>query len=147
MPSRPKNHTPSDRDPAGEQVRGVASSDGGLKELLQRIVGEAVRAALRDELPEMLGPLVAAREADAGERVYLSVKQAAELVGVAEATIRGWVNTGALPKHGAFRVLRVRRDELEAFLRRPCKQNADAVVDAKACAILASVSTGKRRLS
>jgi excisionase family DNA binding protein len=50
---------------------------------------------------------------------YLTVAQAAQLANVADATIRAWTKRGALPRHGRGRVFRIRRVELEAFLKGP----------------------------
>lgn len=74
----------------------------------------AVRAlvkALRDEL-------VAKRDIkpanDRGE--YLSTEEAAELARMSPHTIRKWVRTGRLPRHGTGARVLIRRSELERVL-------------------------------
>jgi excisionase family DNA binding protein len=51
-----------------------------------------------------------------GEREYLSVRRAAEVVEVCEDTVRGWIALGRLGRYKAGRELRVRRDELDRLL-------------------------------
>ena len=88
-----------------------------LDDELRRIIREEVRAVLRAELPDLLRGLM--RPANVpGSAQYLTTISAAQLVGVRPETIRDWVASGALPRHGVGRVLRVRRDELEAFMAR-----------------------------
>lgn len=69
---------------------------------------EMIRAIVREEL---------ARTQPAPEPdVYLSPAAAAELAGVAPATIRRWVAEQRLPGYHAGRAIRIRRSELEALL-------------------------------
>jgi excisionase family DNA binding protein len=77
-----------------------------FEDLLKRIVTEAVRDAIRLEL-ERFTPAAAAP--------FLSVRDAAALVGVSRATLRGWTRDG-LRGYGTGGQLRVRRDELEEFM-------------------------------
>jgi excisionase family DNA binding protein len=76
------------------------------EELLRRIVTEAVRDAIRLEL---------GGSTPAAGALFLSVRDAAALVGVSRATIRGWTREG-LRGYGTGGQLRVRRDELEDFM-------------------------------
>lgn len=49
---------------------------------------------------------------------YLSAEQAADIAGVTPETVRKWTRLGDLRAHRAGRLLRVRLDELEAYLTR-----------------------------
>lgn len=48
---------------------------------------------------------------------YLTVNEAAEVARVVPNTIRRWQRTGRLDKHWAGSAVRVRRDDLDRFLR------------------------------
>lgn len=74
---------------------------------------EAKIAPLRQELASLRAEVCGSGRPGSGE--YLSPKEAGELVGVNPATVRGWI-AGGLRHYGRGRVLRVRRDELQAFL-------------------------------
>lgn len=76
---------------------------------------DAIRVALRAEIRSIIREELA-RLATPEE--YLSIRGAADLAGVVPATVRRWVREGKLARHGAGRHLRVRRAELEEFLRR-----------------------------
>jgi excisionase family DNA binding protein len=58
---------------------------------------------------------------------YLSPRVAGAVAQVAPGTVRRWVREGKLAGHHAGRVLRVRRADLEALLRRPRVISADHV--------------------
>jgi excisionase family DNA binding protein len=77
-----------------------------FEDLLKRIVTEAVRDALRLEF---------GRSTPTTEAPYLSIRDAATLVGVSRATIRGWTQEG-LRGYGTGNNLRVRSDELHEFV-------------------------------
>lgn len=47
---------------------------------------------------------------------YLSTAEAARIASVTPGTIRRWIREGELTRHAAGAHVRVRRDELEAFL-------------------------------
>lgn len=54
----------------------------------------------------------------AGVFEMLSVRQAAEIVGVTGETVRGWIASGLLPaRRVGPRLLRIRPEDLEDFLR------------------------------
>jgi excisionase family DNA binding protein len=88
---------------------------------IRGILREEIRSALRDMLPT-------AAPAPKAPAAYLSTREAAELVGVRPETVREWVASGDLPPHGAGKVLRVRRDQLEAFMA-SSRRRATAEVD------------------
>jgi excisionase family DNA binding protein len=71
------------------------------------------------------------------DATYLTVAQAAQLANVAEATIRAWLKRGSLPQHRAGRVFRVKRAELEAFLKGRPDQDRPPDPDEQAAKILA----------
>ncbi len=73
-----------------------------LEDIIRRIVREELAAAANDQQP-------------ASE--YLSTTEAAALARVTPGTIRRWIREGELTRHAAGAHVRVKRDELEAFLR------------------------------
>jgi excisionase family DNA binding protein len=74
---------------------------------LRSLVGEEVRRVLREEMRPS--------PTEAGE--YLPVAGAASVAAVTPDTIRVWIGQGRLGRYSAGRELRVKRSELEAFLR------------------------------
>ena len=48
---------------------------------------------------------------------YLSVRDAAELLGCSVAAIRKWIRKGKIRVLHASRLVRIRQEDLEAFLR------------------------------
>ena len=50
-----------------------------------------------------------------GDRRYLSVKQAAEYLGVHRTTIHEWIKRRGLPSHGVAATRRIELSELEAW--------------------------------
>ena len=50
-------------------------------------------------------------------RRYLSVQDAAELLGCSVAAIRKWIRLGKIRVLHASRLVRIRQEDLEAFLR------------------------------
>src|SRR5262249_59048618 len=96
-----------------------------------------IREAVREEVGALLyrAPANDAQTKQAGE--YLSVAEAARLVGVHTATIRGWIKSGELPGHHAGRHHRVRRGELERFLARR-KEGGAVGLEARAAELAAA---------
>jgi excisionase family DNA binding protein len=91
----------------------------GLEAALRRVVADTVRGVLREELGGMLRDALTAAPGRHGEDDrYLSVKEAAQLVGVRAETIRSWLQAGYFPAYRAGRILRIRRVELESYLAR-----------------------------
>src|SRR5579871_5491512 len=82
---------------------------------MRQLVREAVRDALREELPGLLKSATAAPPAPNDE--YLSVKRAAAMISVNPETIRSWLQQGRLKRYGHGRVLRVRAEDLHACMR------------------------------
>jgi excisionase family DNA binding protein len=109
---------------------------------------DGVRDAVREEtreLRELLRELVTdprLRDRAAGgtgEPRYLNPSEAARMAGVQVQTIQRWVRAGRLRGHSAGRVLRIRLDDLQAFLARGPSSGervSDADLDARAAAIL-----------
>ena len=88
-----------------------ASIDAALRALLR----DVVRDVVREELAGLTAPAVA--PPPPGLPLYLTAEQAAEIAGVAEKTVRGWVRAGKLRGHWAGRLLRIERTDLEHFMR------------------------------
>ncbi len=104
--------------------------DAAFRELLRDVVRREIRDALSDR----------AQAPEASE--YLSVGAAADLAGVAQGTIRMWIRSGHLVPYRAGRVYRVRRCDLEAFLRSGGHEVPEIVdLDERASALL----SGSRR--
>ena len=103
-------------------------------------------AALRDLVREVLREeLAAAREAPARPE-WVSVADAAAMASVTPDTIRESISRGILPRYKAGRVLRVRRDELEAYLANPRHERArGAVARELSPEELADLDLGRRR--
>jgi excisionase family DNA binding protein len=123
---------------AGERPRGGA---------LETVLAEIVRLALHDEVMELLrAELPAALRAALGPpptcppeavptEVYVTATRAAEIAGVRAATIRSWVVSGELRGHHAGRLLRIRVDDLHAYLARQ-KERAPIDLDRRAGELL-----------
>ncbi len=106
---------------------------------LDESIAAAVREALEAELPRAVREALRVVQGAAAAPVeYLKTAEAARVAQVAEETIREWVRDGRLPRHNAGRELRVRRDELEAFLDGQGPKTAGSVeqATARAAAIL-----------
>jgi excisionase family DNA binding protein len=73
---------------------------------LRALVSEEVRRALREELARA-----------PGQDEFLPVTDAARIAAVHADTIRAWIAMGRLVRYSAGRELRVKRSDLEAFLR------------------------------
>ena len=73
-----------------------------IEQIIRRIVREELASAANDQTP-------------VGE--YLSTTEAAAFARVTPGTIRRWIRAGELTRHEAGAHVRVRRDELEAFMK------------------------------
>lgn len=94
-----------------------------FEEMLRHILREEIRAALRDQFAEEpLGVTLASG--------WLTIAQAAAHASVHSATIRAWIKGGELPASKRGRVVRVKRDDLDALLSRAPASPA-AVFDIK----------------
>ena len=113
---------------------------------LRDLVREAMKLALRDELPalirEHLKPILEREAACADRGVALSTGEAAAYAGVSPATSREWVNAGQLRAQRAGRVLKVRRGDLDAFLARS-EPRGEGVIDLSERA--REILSGKKR--
>lgn len=74
---------------------------------------ETIRAIVRDELARAERERTAASSSDE----YLSTGDAAKLADVASGTIRRWIREGKLTEHRAGRLVRIKRADLEEYLR------------------------------
>lgn len=76
---------------------------------LRSLIRDEVRAVVREELAKLELGRPTTQE-------YLSPESAATLTETSVSTIRGWLREGRLRTYHAGRLVRVRRDELEALL-------------------------------
>lgn len=92
--------------------------------LLDDAIRAVIRAELNDFFEEKLKPLLEARQQAQATKVlhegalYVSTTQAAKMVGVSVGTIQAWVRSNRLPAHKAGRLLRIKVEDLEAFMTR-----------------------------
>lgn len=73
-------------------------------------IEQIIRRIVREEL-------AARAPANDGAGEYLSTTEAARIASVTPGTIRRWIREGELTRHAAGAHVRVKRDELEAFLK------------------------------
>lgn len=89
---------------------------------LDDAIRETVKKAVASELDDLrksidaLKASIAANPAPAGPHDYVDAAEAAAIAGVKAQTVRRWIARGELRGHRAGRLLRVRVDELRAFL-------------------------------
>jgi excisionase family DNA binding protein len=104
---------PENVDWVDEPAERIPSIDTAIREAVREVVREEIRLAVREELARIR------LDAEAGSRAdtYLSVGEAAKVMGVHPGTVRAWIRDGQLPQHRAGRHYRVRKSELEAFAR------------------------------
>lgn len=113
-----------------------------FEDVLKHWLQEAIRAEL-NEVSQKVEEL-AARLKNTGSAfpVFLTADDVASLTKVRPQTVRSWVSSGSLPAHYAGRKLRIRLDELEAFMQRekgePLSSTADD--DDRVREILASIN-------
>lgn len=99
---------------------------GDVDTALRRLLGEALGPIEErlDRIHKQLGE----QEALNGE--YLTIKQAAQLAGVAPGTVRRWIRDDKLASCKAGRSLRVKRGDFELFMSGGAV-NAEGVIDFK----------------
>lgn len=89
-----------------------------LDEAIRITVKQAVASEL-DDLRQAIASLKASLQttsAPAAPHDYVDAAEAAAIAGVKAQTVRRWIARGELRAHRAGRLLRVRVDELRAFL-------------------------------
>jgi excisionase family DNA binding protein len=111
----------------GDEVVAALSSRAGL-------ASDRLRTDLREIIREELAVLIGERAPQADR--LMSADEAAKVAGVASATVRRWVYRGDLPGHYAGRLLRVRLDELRAFLSRDRSTGEPVDVDRRVAEIM-----------
>jgi excisionase family DNA binding protein len=94
-----------------------------IEDMLQRLVTKAMEDVVERRLLPLMSERIASLTAPAE---WLKIGEAARHAGVADDTVRDWIQRGDLPEYRAGRHLRVRRDELDRFLSR---RSTDAVTD------------------
>jgi excisionase family DNA binding protein len=91
------------------------------------LLDDALRAAIRAELntlfEEKLKPLLEAQQITSTRirldaPLYVSTAEAAKMIGVSVCTVQAWVRQNRLRGYKAGRLLRIRVDDLEAFISR-----------------------------
>lgn len=94
-----------------------------LDQALRVLIEDVVRRVLREELASAnkRDDLVGDHEGSA----YVTIREASRLVAVSENTLRSWLRRG-LQEHRVGRVVRIRRADLDSFLR---TRGADAAPD------------------
>ena len=105
-----------------------------IEDMLQRLVTKAVEDVVERRLLPLMNERMTAVAAPAE---WLSVNEAAKHAGVADDTVRDWIQRGDLPEHRAGRHLRVRRDELDRLLsHRSGDPVTDEAIDSAVTSIL-----------
>jgi excisionase family DNA binding protein len=118
-----------------------------LDDAIRVAIRGELRAALREDLPELLRETLAVRAPASTDSPYLSTARAAKLAGVRPETVRSWIAGGKLPGHRAGRLLRVRRDELEALMAHgPERGKVEVDLDTLATDIMAG-RMGRKKAS
>lgn len=85
---------------------------------LRRLIQDAVRSELGDVVRRVADLAASLQSSGSDLPIFLTANEVAELTKVRPQTVRSWVSSGVLPAHYAGRKLRVRLDELEAFMQR-----------------------------
>ena len=83
---------------------------------LRAIVRDEVRAIVREELRSVIGGRSNSEAAGAAE--FMSVAEAAKLIGISAGTIRTWIKDGRLVALHAGRKIRLRRTDVVGALDR-----------------------------
>jgi excisionase family DNA binding protein len=129
-----------------------------LDEAVRSLVRDEVRTVLRDELRAILREeLLAALKqrhvdrqsdivGDPSQERYVDAVEAGTIAGVRPSTVRSWVERGHLKGYRSGRLLRVRLDELKAYLGRSTA-GADVVnIEGRVRAMLAKQKSRRSRL-
>jgi excisionase family DNA binding protein len=99
---------------------------------------ELMRQAVEDAIDAKLGSLVSHRDRPEHPE-YLTTKEAARIARVEPDTVRDWLKSGRLARHGTTRHLLVRLDQLEAFLSTAAtgeSEPTDEALEARAIALV-----------
>jgi excisionase family DNA binding protein len=115
----------------------TSTLDEVLRAAVREVVREELHAAMAtNALPPASTPTTTATATPPGE--FLSTTQAGAIAGVRPATVRAWIQQGHLREHRAGRLVRVKLDELRAFLARATTGRAEVIdLDSRARDILA----------
>jgi excisionase family DNA binding protein len=96
-----------------------------------------IRSVIRDEIRSALDTLARSP----GDVELLTITQAAAVAGVSERTVRQWLNTGKIPRHGVGRTVRVDKAALTRAMRlmafRDTSEAPNSSVDEWAAAVRA----------
>jgi excisionase family DNA binding protein len=102
-----------------------------LEDSVRAVVREEMKRVLREELRAAIEELRATPNA---QSEFLSVKEAAKLTRVSEATVREWMTRG-LTRYGQGHVVRICRAELLLFLSRAAGSEEEEANDVEEQAI------------
>ncbi len=107
----------------------IGAGMSSLEDKLGSLIRDSIRSELRS-IHEQLENLHGARGGGVSELpTFLTADEVAELAKVRPQTVRSWVSSNALPGHYAGRKLRIRLDELEAFMQREREQPERSLSD------------------
>jgi excisionase family DNA binding protein len=109
---------------------------------IEKLLIDAVRQAVREEMQEMLAERFIEPAPKRVDDRYISIRRAAEIAGVHECTIREWINNGSLKAYRPSRHWRLLREDLEARLTQTPAEPTQGKIGARIEAILA-----KRRIN
>lgn len=91
---------------------------------LESFFEATIRRAIREELKVLLSSMPAQTVSP-----LLTISEAASSAHVASSTIRAWMKAGRLAHHGAGRMVRIKRSDLEYALTSPAKRPAPSQAD------------------
>ena len=117
---------------------------------IERVIAEIVRKSVREAVSELQGELVAAvREARVSPasygQEYITVKEAARIMGAHPSTVRKLVAAGKLSRYSVEGQLRIKVADLHAYLAREPQPGPPIDLDRRALEILSGGSaTGER---
>src|SRR5690349_18867061 len=104
-----------------------------LRNIVRDVIREELSRFMREEFVAASAPKPSN---DSGE--FLSLHEAANVVHVHPATLRGWVNSGRLRGYRAGRHHRVKRAELETFMTTLPRSTECVDIDSRASRLAAA---------
>lgn len=122
----------------------MSNTPNSTGDLLLRLVSDAVRAVVREEMAGLQDKIATLQPA-APVNKLMTVGEAATYAGVTEATIREWIKAGRLPAARAGNRWRIRPGDLEGVMVAPLPGTTEAEVDQRAGAIIRDIRQGRKR--
>ena len=110
-----------------------------LRDAARAVVEESAPALVQKLLPQIVAEVKAEieKEASAGGPVYVSVKDAAKIMGAHPATIRRLMREGKLGRYSVGTQPRLKLSEVHAYVARDRAVSPTVILDEKALEILA----------